>query len=209
MLPDAAALADVYGKGKVGVIHFDAHYDAGDNQYGHTISHGTPVRRLIEGGHVLGKNFVQVGLRGYSPWEEEATWMRERGIHSHYMAEVERDGFSRVMQRAIGQALDGPEYLFISFDIDSLDPAYAPGTGTPEPGGFTNREAFPIIRRLSAETNVVGMELVEVAPGWDPGYTTALNGLRIIMEALTGLAMRKQGLTEPHYLDPRTSGQAE
>jgi agmatinase len=207
MLPDAAALADVYGKGNVGVIHFDAHYDAGDNQYGHTISHGTPVRRLIEGGHVLGKNFVQVGLRGYSPWEEEAAWMREKGINSHYMAEVEREGFDQVMQRAIEQALDGPEYLFISFDIDSLDPAYAPGTGTPEPGGFTNREAFPIVRRLCAETNVVGMELVEVAPGWDPGYTTALNGLRIIMEALTGLAMRKQGLSEPHYLDPRTAAQ--
>jgi agmatinase len=134
--------------------------------------------------------------------------MREQGIHSHYMAEVEKEGFDKVMQRAIVQALDGPEYLFISFDIDSLDPAYAPGAGTPEPGGFTNREAFPIIRRLSAETNVVGMELVEAAPGWDAGYTTALNSMRSI-EALTGLAMRKQGFTDPHYLDPRTSGQGE
>ena len=134
--------------------------------------------------------------------------MREHGIHSHYMAEFEREGFCRVMQRAIAQALDDPEYLFISFDIDSLDPAYAPGTGTTEPGGFTNREAFPIVRCLCAETNVVGMELVEAAPGWDAGYTTALNSLRII-EALTGLAMRKQGFTDPHYLDPRTSGQGE
>ena len=80
------------------------------------------------------------------------------------MVEVEREGFDTVMRRAIEQAMDGPEYLFISFDIDSLDPAYAPGTGTPEPGGFTNREAFPIVHRLCAETNVVGMELVEVAP---------------------------------------------
>jgi len=134
-------------------------------------------------------------------------WMRNQGIHSHYMAEVERDGFDKVMERAIAEALDGPEVLFISYDIDSLDPAYAPGTGTPERGEFTTREIFPLIRRLCAETPVVGMELVEVAPGWDPGYTTALNGRRIIQEAITGMAMRKLGITEPHYLDPRTSGQ--
>ncbi len=88
-----------------------------------------------------------------------------------------------------------------------MDPAYAPGTGTPEPGGLTTREAFQIVRRLCAETNVVGLELVEVAPGWDPGYTTALKGLRVIQEAITGMAMRKEGITEPHYLDKRTSGQ--
>ena len=206
MRPDGMALADVYGKGNVGIIHFDAHYDAGDNQFGHQIAHGTPVRRLIEGGFVKGENFIQVGLRGYVPGEDDAEWMREQGIRSHYMAEVERDGFQKVMERAIAEALDGPEVILISYDIDSLDPAYAPGTGTPEPGGFTTREIFPMIRRLCAETPVVGLELVEVAPGWDPGYTTALNGLRIIQEAITGTAMRKEGISEPHYLDPRTSG---
>ena len=206
MRPDGMAMADVYGKGKVGIIHFDAHYDASSNNFGHQISHGTPIRRLIEDGYVPGKNFIQVGLRGYAPWEEDVKWMREQGIRSHYMAEVERDGFQKVMERAIAEALNGPEYIFISYDIDSLDPAYAPGTGTPEPGGFTTREIFPMIRRLCAETPVVGMELVEVAPGWDPGYTTALNGLRIIQEAITGMAMRKMGITEPHYLDKRTSG---
>ncbi len=208
MRPDGQAMADVYGKGKVGIIHFDAHYDAGSQHFGHNITHGTPVRNLIDEGHVPGKNFIQVGLRGWIPFEDDMEWMRSQGIKSHYMAEVERDGFNKVMERAIAEALDGPEYLFISFDIDSLDPAYAPGTGTPEPGGFTTREIFPMVRRLCAECHVVGMELVEVGPGWDPGYTTALNGLRIIQEAITGLAMRKLGLTEPHYLDPRTSGQA-
>jgi agmatinase len=207
MRPDGMALADVYGKGNVGIIHFDAHYDASENHYGHNITHGTPVRRLIEDGFVDGRNFIQVGLRGWAPWEEDAEWMREKGIRSHYMAEVERDGFEVVMERAIKEATDGADYLYISFDIDSLDPAYAPGTGTPEPGGLTTREAFPIVRRLCAESNVVGLELVEVAPGWDPGYTTALNGLRVIQEAITGMAMRKEGLTEPHFLDSRTSGQ--
>ncbi|MGD9093624.1 MAG: agmatinase family protein [Anaerolineales bacterium] len=207
MRPDGMALADVYGKGNVGIIHFDAHYDASENHFGHNITHGTPVRRLIEDGFVDGRNFIQVGLRGWAPWEEDVEWMREKGIHSHYMAEVERDGFETVMERAIKEATDGADYIYISFDIDSLDPAYAPGTGTPEPGGLTTREAFPIVRRLCAETNVVGLELVEVAPGWDPGYTTALNGLRVIQEAITGMAMRKEGLTEPHYLDKRASGQ--
>jgi len=207
MRPDGMAMADVYGKGNVGIIHFDAHHDAGSNHFGHTITHGTPVRNLIDDGYIPGKNFIQVGLRGFAPTEEDMMWMRSHGIRSHYMAEVERDGFAKVMERAIAEALDGPEYLFISFDIDSLDPAYAPGTGTPEPGGFTTREMLPMIRRLCAECNVVGMELVEVAPGHDPGYTTALNGLRIIQEAITGLAMRRKGLTEPHYLDPRRSGQ--
>ena len=111
------------------------------------------------------------------------------------------------MNRAIAEALDGPEYIFISFDIDSLDPSFAPGTGSPEPAGLTTRETFPMMRRLCAECNVVGMELVEVAPLLDPAFTTALNGLRVIQEAITGLAMRKLGKTEPHYLDPRTSGQ--
>ena len=207
MLPDVAALADVYGPGNVGVIHFDAHYDAGADSFGHQVSHGTPIRRLIEDEHVPGKNFVQVGLRGWVPLDHEMEWMRKHEIRSHYMAEVERDGFSRVMERAIAEALDGPEYLYISFDIDSLDPAFAPGTGTPEPGGLYTREAFPMVRRLCAECNVIGFELVEVAPGWDPGYTTTLNGLQVIREALTGIAMRKEGLTEPHYLDPRASGQ--
>jgi agmatinase len=206
MRADGMAMADVYGKGNVGVIHFDAHYDAASNYFGHSITHGTPVRNLIEDGYVKGENFVQVGLRGWIPTEEDAEWMREQGIKSHYMAEIERDGFRKVMERAIAEAQDGTEYLFISFDIDSLDPAYAPGTGTPEPGGLTTREAFPIVRRLCAECNVVGFELVEVAPGWDPGYTTALNGLRVIQNAIAGLAMKKLGLTEPWYLDKRTSG---
>ena len=108
---------------------------------------------------------------------------------------------------AAAEALDGPEYLYISFDVDVLDPAFTPGTGTPEPGGLTTREAFPIIRRLCHETPVVGMEVVEVAPNNDPGYTTALNANRIILEAITGLAMRRLGIGGQHYLHPEASGE--
>ena len=204
MYPDVAALVDVYGKGNVGVVHFDAHYDAGKYMMGHLIGHGMPIYRLIEEGLVPGKNFIQVGLRGYYPDKASFEWMREQGFRYHTMAEIEDRGFEAVMEDVIKEAKDGPEYMFVSFDIDVLDPAFVPGTGTPEPGGLTPREAFPILRRLCAESNVVGFELVELAPMLDPTYVSALNANRLIRECMTGIAMRKLGLTEPHYLSPLT-----
>ncbi|MGI9371694.1 MAG: agmatinase family protein [Hyphomicrobiales bacterium] len=204
MYADVAALVDIYGKGNVGVVHFDAHYDAGKYQQGHLISHGMPVYRLIEEGLVPGKNFIQVALRGYYPDEEAFKWMREQGFRYHTMAEIEDRGFKAVMEDVIKEANDGPKYIFVSFDIDTLDPAFVPGTGTPEPGGLTPREAFPILRRLCAESNVVGFELVELSPMLDPTYVSAMNANRLIKECMTGLAMRKKGLTSPHYLSPLT-----
>jgi agmatinase len=202
--PNVAAIADIYGKGNVGVIHFDAHYDAGVSQTGHLISHGQPVRRLIDEGHVLGKNYIQVGLRGYWPGEDGFKWMREHGFRYHTMAEIERDGWEVVMKRVLREAMDGPEKLYISLDIDVLDPAYAPGTGTPEPAGLTTRELFPLIRRLCAENNLVGFDLVEFNPLVDPGYTTGLNANRAIQECLTGIAIQKKGIKEKGYLSPLT-----
>jgi len=203
MYPDVAGVVDVYGKGNVGVVHFDSHYDAGKSD--HLISHGQPVYRLVSENHVVGKNFIQVGLRGYWPNKQGFEWMREQGFRYHPMAEVEKDGWEKVMDRAVREAKEGGKKIFISFDVDVLDPAYMPGTGTPEPGGLTMREAMPIVRRLCAETDVVGFELVEVNPLVDPGYTTALNAVRILRECLTGIAMRRTGLTEPHYLSPLTT----
>lgn len=204
--PNVAGVADVYGKENVGVIHFDAHYDAGGDGFnGHLISHGQPVRRLIDEGHVLGKNYIQVGLRGYWPGEAGFQWMRENNFRYHTMAEIERDGWDAVMKRVIEEANDGPEFLYISFDIDVLDPAYTPGTGTPEPGGLTPREVFPLVRSLCTENNLVGFDLVELNPLVDPGYTTILNSNRIVQECLTGIAMRKRGITDGKYLSPLTS----
>lgn len=204
MYPDVAALTDVYGKGNVGVIHFDAHYDAGKYMSGHLIAHGMPVHRLIEEGLVPGKNFIQVGLRGYYPNKAAFEWMRKNQFRYHTMTEIDDRGFRAVMEDVIREARDGPEYLFISFDIDVLDPSFAPGTGTPEPGGLTPREVFPIIRRLCAESNVVGFELVEFNPLVDPTYITGMNANRVVRSCLTGLAMRKLGLTKPGYLSPLT-----
>ena len=205
MYPNVAALVDEYGAGNVGVIHFDAHYDASKYLYGHLISHAQPVYRLINEGLVPGKNFIQIGLRGYYPGPDSFEWMREQGFRYHTMSEIRKRGWEEVLEDAIKEANDGPKYLYISFDIDVIDPAYTPGTGTPEPGGLANHEAFDIIRRLCAESNVVGFELVEFLPYRDPGYTTALNCNRILREALVGMALRKKGITEKDYRSPLTS----
>jgi arginase len=204
MYPDVAGVTDVWGKRKVSVVHFDAHWDALKVGFGHLISHGSPVYRLISEGHVPGHNFIQVGLRGYLPGEEDFKWMREEGFRFHTMAEIEKKGWDAVMAEVLEEAYDGAEYLYVSFDIDVLDPAYAPGTGTAEPGGLTTREVFPLVRGLCAERKLVGFELVELNPQADPGYTTALNSNRIVRECLTGIAMRKKGITDPRYLSPLT-----
>jgi len=199
--PNVAGIADVYGKTNVGVIHFDAHYDASSTGWGHLISHGQPIRRLIDEGHVLGKNYIQVGLRGYWPGEDGFQWMREQGMRYHTMVEIERDGWAKVMQRVLKEAREGTEYLYISLDIDVLDPSFTPGTGTPEPGGLTTRELFPLIRALCADNQMVGFDLVEFNPLVDPGYTTGLNADRLVRQCLTGIAMRRMGL-KGDYLSP-------
>jgi agmatinase len=201
--PGIAGVADVYGKGNVGVIHFDAHFD-GSQYFGHMASHGVWVKRLIDEGHVLGKNFIQIGLRGYYPGEKAFKWMRKHGFRYHTMAEIEKRGWDAVLEDAIREARDGTKYLYISFDIDVLDPAYTPGTGTPEPGGLTPREAFPLIRRLCAESNVIAFDLLEFAPERDPTYVTGLNANRVLREALVGMAMRKKGIDVADYKSPMT-----
>lgn len=204
MYPDVAGIVDVYGRGNVGVIHFDAHVDTQKETMGHVLTHGNPVWRLIDDGLVEGNNFIQIGLRGYHPDEESFRWAREEGMRYHTMVEVEHRGWRAVMEDIIKEAQNGPEYLFISFDLDCMEPVFMPGTHTPEPGGLTIREVLPIVRRLCAETKVVGFDLVELKPVADPTYVTMLNCNRIIRECMTGLAMRKKGLTEPHYLSPLT-----
>jgi agmatinase len=199
-----AGLADHYGKGKVGVVHFDAHYDAIEKGFGHYLTHGSPVRRLIDEGHVRGKNYIQVGLRGYAPDEKDLKWMREQGIRYHFMAEVEKKGWERVMHEVLEEAREGTKYLYVSVDVDALDPVYIPGTGTPEPGGLTTREMFPLIRGLCAQNRIVGFDLVELNPLVDPTYVSALNANRILREALTGMAMNKKGYRDPYYLDEKT-----
>jgi agmatinase len=202
--PDVAALSAVYGKGNVSVIHFDSHYDAGDTRNGHLITHAQPVRRLVDDGWILGKNYIQVGLRGGWPGPDGFDWMRKNNFHYHTMTEIERDGWPTVMDRVLREAANGGKYLHISFDVDVIDPAFMPGTGTPVPGGVQPREIFPLIRRLCAENNMVGFDLVELDPLLDPSYVSVLNAKEVVNECLTGIAIKKKGISAKGYLSPLT-----
>jgi agmatinase len=201
---DLAGLADVHGKGSFGVVHFDSHYDAGKGGE-HFITHGQPVYRAVKEGHVLGKNYIQVGLRGAWPGKEGFEWMRQNGVRYHAMPEVEKSGWPAVMERALKEAREGGKKLYISFDVDVLDPAYIGGTGTPVPGGLTMREAIPIVRRLCAENEIIGFEIVEVAPRLDNSYRTPLNANFILHACLTGVAMHRKGIRQIGYLSDLTS----
>jgi agmatinase len=201
---DIAGLADVHGKGSFGVIHFDAHFDAGKDGR-HFISHGQPVYRAVKEGHVLAENYIQIGLRGPWPSADGFEWMRNNGMRYHTMAEVEKRGWDEVMKRALAEARQGGKKIYISFDVDVLDPAFIPGTGTPVPGGLTMREALPIVRRLCAENDLVGFEIVELDPLLDPSYRSALNANYIMHACLTGVAMRRTGITDPGFLSELTT----
>ena len=202
MYPDLVALTDIHGKGNVGVVHFDAHFDGEEGFFGHYISHGSPVKLLIDEGHVKGKNFVQVGLHSAIPGPESMEWMRKNRVRYHMMAEIEERGWPAVLKDVLAEALDGPKKLFLSIDLDCLEPAYSPGMGTPEPGGMTPMQVMTCVRGLAAQNEIIGVELVEVNPIVDPSYLSSLVAVRTLGEALTGIAMRKKGITDPHYRDP-------
>ena len=149
------------------------------------------MRRLIESGAIPGRNFVQVGLRGYWPPPDVIDWMHSQEMRWHLMSEIEARGFGPVLQEAIDQALDGPEAIYLSVDVDVLDPAYAPGTGTPEPGGLTSRELLSAVREIAGRVNLVGVDVVEVAPVYDgPGQITAEVAHRVVLEVLSALAAK-------------------
>ena len=202
MYPDAAGLTDVYGKGNLQIIHFDAHADQAPVGFGHFVTHGNPVRQLVEGGFVKGSDVVQIGLRGPNSTDlSGVAWNRTNGLRYHMMAEVEERGWQKVMDDVLAEARKSGKPTFISFDVDVVDPAFIPGTSTPEPGGLYMREVMPLMRRLCAETNLVGIEIVEIRPDSDPGYTTMLNAKAILRQCLNGLAVRKKGLPAG-YLNP-------
>ena len=171
--PSASAVARAVAPKRLGIVHFDAHADAANATWGNLRSHGTPMRRLIESGAVAGRNFVQVGLRGYWPGPETLDWMREQGLRWHLMTEIEERGAEAVIADAIAEALDGPEVIYLSVDIDVIDPGMAPGTGTPEPGGMLTRELLRAVRQVAGSVELAAMDVVEVAPPFDHAEVTA------------------------------------
>ncbi|MCP4302932.1 MAG: agmatinase [Gammaproteobacteria bacterium] len=167
--------------GPVGMVHIDAHADINDKMFGESIAHGTPFRRAIEEGLLDGNRVAQIGLRATGYGADDFDWSREQGMRVVQAEECWNKSLLPLMEEVREQLGDGPVYL--SFDIDGLDPAFAPGTGTPEIGGLTGPQGIEIIRGCSG-LDIVGADLVEVAPAYDPFGTTSLLAANLLFEML-------------------------
>ena len=186
--PDVRAVAAAHGP--VALVHFDTHTDTGTEVFGVGVSHGTPMYRLVRDGQVDPAGYVQIGLRGYWPGETELAWQRDRGITSFFMHDVRERGIADVVARTVD--IVGERPTFLSVDIDVLDPAFAPGTGTPEPGGMNSGDLLWACRELATRLRLVGMDVVEVIPtAFGSADVTALVAERVVREALTGMAVRR------------------
>ena len=187
--PSVRAVAGRHGP--VGMVHFDTHTDTGAEVFGVARSHGTFIRRLIDGGQLDARRYAQVGLRGYWPGEAEFAWQAEHGITSFFMHDVRDLGIREVVRRAIEAVGEGPVYLTV--DVDVLDPAFVPGTGTPEPGGMTAVDLLLAVRTVAAELELVGADVVEVIPTTvGTNDYSALVAERVVRETLTGIALRRR-----------------
>jgi agmatinase len=187
--PDIRACAG--RRGRLGLVHFDTLADTGTEVFGIERSHGTPMFRLVEAGHVDPRRYVQIGLRGYWPGEREFAWQAERGITSIFMHDVRALGIEEVVSRAIAVTGDGP--VFLSVDVDVLDPAFAPGTGTPEPGGMTSADLLWACRTVAERLDLVGADVVEViSTAVGSADVTALVAERVVREILTGISRRRE-----------------
>jgi len=167
--------------GPVGLIHVDAHADINDDMFGEKIAHGTPFRRLYEAGALDPKRVFQIGLRGTGYSSDEYDWSRDKGFTVVTAEQCWHKSLAPLMTEIREKMGDGPVY--ISFDIDGIDPAYAPGTGTAEIGGLTVPQALEIVRGCKG-MNIVGGDLVEVSPPYDTTGNTALLAANILFEML-------------------------
>ena len=185
-LPILRAMARKHGP--VGLIHVDAHADVNEHMFGQAIAHGTPFRRAVEAGALDTSRVVQIGLRGTGYSDDDFDWPRAQGFRVVQAEECWHRSLAPLMEEVRAQMGDGPVYL--SYDIDSLDPAFAPGTGTQEIGGLTTIQALEIVRG-TAGLNLVGCDLVEVSPPFDPGGSTANIAANLLYEMLCALAARR------------------
>lgn len=182
-LPVLRALGE---KKPVGMIHFDAHTDLYDSYFGgFKYTHGTPFRRAIEEGVLDPKRTIQIGLRGSMYDNDDFDWGEKMGVRLVRIEEAIEKGPKAIMVEA--RKIVGSAETYVSFDIDMLDPTYAPGTGTPEIGGFTTREAQSLLREMRG-LNIVGADVVEVSPPFDPSGLTAYAGVVMMFEILCSMA---------------------
>ena len=146
-------------------------------------------------GRPRGDRFLQIGLRGYWPEPDTLAWMADQGMRSFEMTEIVARGLDACLTEALAIATDDCDAVFLSVDIDVVDPGLAPGTGTPEPGGLSSRQLLDAVRRTCIEVPVAGLDVVEVSPPYDHAEVTAYLANRVVLEALAGIARRRRGAT--------------
>ena len=190
-LPTLRVLSERFGRDGYAVVHFDTHADTAAELYGVRVSHGTPFRVAVEEGYLDGAKIVQLGLRGTWPGPEDFAWMRDAGFRWHTMEEIDARGLQSVLDDAIAHVAAAAQRVYLTVDVDVLDPAFAPGTGTPEPGGLTTRELRAALRRVASELKLCAADVVEVCPPFDVAGITALAAERIALDILTGMAARR------------------
>ncbi len=186
-LGELRAIAKVHGP--VALVHFDAHFDTIDSYFGKKYNHGTVFKRALEEGLIDVEHSIQVGMRGTFYSEEDLTGSEDLGFEVITSFEMREIGLEEVVKRIIKRV--GDKKAFLTFDIDFVDPAYAPGTGTIEVGGFTSTESLWLVRKLK-DIHFVGYDLVEVLPSFDPTQITAFLGANVMFEFISIIAVQKK-----------------
>ncbi|MGQ9425429.1 agmatinase family protein [Gilvimarinus sp. F26214L] len=185
----------------IAAVHLGAHYNA-EAPRAHRLSDRDAVYRLLSEKLVEGADLIQVGLRRSQAGPEAFEWLRKQGVRYHTMAEVQHRGWAQVMERVLKEAKSTRKPLYISMDVSVLDPAHLSAAGRATPGGLTPRELSPLLRRLCAENEIAGFDITDLAPMLDLSLVSAMNANYMMNACLSGMAMRKEGLTRAGYLNP-------
>lgn len=211
--PDIKGWAEANGYEDVGLIHFDCHADTGDDGLtGFEYDHGAWVKRVYDDGLVAGENYTLIGPRGFWPGPETYEEMREAGMKWYTSFEVGEMDLSAIVTDAVERATDGTDAVWVSFDVDVMEPAYCPGTGEPEPGGLRPREAISMVREVvkRLDPDRFGFDVVEVAPQYDVSDTNSYNGgvtsgfaNRLVLEVMGSMALAERGVESGSPIKPK------
>ena len=198
-------IVDVYGKKRVGFLHFDVHLDRGTGKFGAFYHSGSFMTLAVEEGLLDGSHIVQFGMGAPAFGEDLYDEILKEGGKVYHLHEIRRDGVDAVFEK-IYKDFEGIDLIYVSFDVDVFDVSYAPGTGSSEPTGMSPNELFPHMRKFAATKSIVGFDVVEFNPFYDNrGGQTARLVRRIMFQFITGIAMKKAGI-DPDYIHPRVSG---
>ena len=211
--PDIKGWAEANGYEDVGLFHFDCHADTGDEGLtGFEYDHGAWVKRVVDDGLVAGENYTLIGPRGFWPGPDIYEEMRDAGMKWYTAMEVAGMALDDIVADAVQRATDGTDAVWVSFDVDVMEPAYAPGTGEPEPGGLVPREAIYMVREVvkALDPDDFGFDVVEVSPAYDTSDSNSYNGgvtsglaNRLIIEVMGSMALAQKGLDEGSPIKPK------